>query len=349
MQELSPLVSHSGVAQFDPPARLRLVACVGAQWPAALVSRPVKSIDPARVLEKLSGSKRRPVWMGYISPVDLLIDQQPSQASELEQLLNAWLEHTAIFLQARELEPNDTRLIKLSHLDPGITGRPPATPAELPLPLQLYLQRRHDVLQRYADLEGQADLLGRQPEFTLPVARLSNSDWQALLLQAWETQALLPELQNKQEALQRTQTEALQQAEISGQEQGAKILALEAEAVQLRRARDEAADGREQQGRSVADLQQQLSSQAEALTEAREEADLTLLQLHQVQEELERYFLRSRAGDQLVAAQAEQNGRAFALLGRMLQLTTTSGPWRSEPQLAPPSSLSKRSRLRWAR
>ena len=146
-----------------------------------------------------------------------------------------------------------------------------------------------------------------------------------------------------------TQTEALQQAEISGQEQGAKILALEAEAVQLRRARDEAADGREQQGRSVADLQQQLSSQAEALTEAREEADLTLLQLHQVQEELERYFLRSRAGDQLVAAQAEQNGRAFALLGRMLQLTTTSGPWRSEPQLAPPSSLSKRSRLRWAR
>ena len=44
--------------------------------------------------------------------------------------------------------------------------------------------------------------------------------------------------------------------------------------------RDEAADGREQQGRSVADLQQQLSSQAEALTEAREEADLTLLQLH---------------------------------------------------------------------
>ena len=99
----------------------------------------------------------------------------------------------------------------------------------------------------------------------------------------------------------------------------------------------------------MADLQQQLSSQAEALTEAREEADLTLLQLHQVQEELERYFLRSRAGDQLVAAQAEQNGRAFALLGRMLQLTTTSGPWRSEPQLAPPSSLSKRSRLRWAR
>ncbi|MCX5969539.1 MAG: hypothetical protein NTV57_18285 [Cyanobacteria bacterium] len=202
----------------------------------------MKSIDPARVLEKLSGSKRRPVWMGYISPVDLLIDQQPSQASELEQLLNAWLEHTAIFLQARELEPNDTRLIKLSHLDPGITGRPPATPAELPLPLQLYLQRRHDVLQRYADLEGQADLLGRQPEFTLPVARLSNSDWQALLLQAWETQALLPELQNKQEALQR------------------KVVQLEPLQAELQAARDQ-------------------------LSEAREEADLTLLQLHQVQEE----------------------------------------------------------------
>ena len=128
-----------------------------------------------------------------------------------------------------------------------------------------------------------------------------------------------------------TQVEALQQAEASGQEQGARLLALEAEVIQLRSERDEAAHGREQ------------------LTEAREEAELTLLQLHQVQEELEHYFLRSRSSDQLVAAQAEQNGRAFSLLGRMLQLSTPSGPWLSEPQLAPPSSRSKRSRLRWGR
>jgi hypothetical protein len=411
MQDPSALVNHPATAQLDPPARLRLVACIGAQWPAELVSRPVKSLDPARVLQKLSGNKRRPIWMGYISPVDLLIQQQPSQASDLEQLLDIWLEHTVIFLQARELEPSDTRLFNLSHLDSDIADRPAAAPAKLPLPLQLYLQRRHDVLHRYADLEGQAELLGRQPQFALPVVNLRNSDWQALLLQAWEAQARLPELQSAQDAWQAkavqleplqaelhtvrdqlteareeaeltllqlhqvqeelehyflrcrtsdqqaaTQVEALQQAEISGQEQGARLLALEAEVIQLRSVRDEAAHGHEQQARNVDDLQQQLSSKAEVhsmaqgqLTEAREEAELTLLQLHQVQEELEHYFLRSRSSDQLVAAQAEQNGRAFSLLGRMLQLTTASGTRLPEPQLPPPSSHSKRSRLRWGR
>ena len=37
------------------------------------------------------------------------------------------------------------------------------------------------------------------------------------------------------------------------------------------------------------------------LAEAREEAELTLLQLHQVQEELEHYFLLARGQKQLLA------------------------------------------------
>ena len=145
------------------------------------------------------------------------------------------------------------------------------------------------------------------------------------------------------------QAEALQQAEVTSREQVAKLLALEASADQLRRERDEAFHGRDQQGKNVVDLQQQLSNKAEALTEAREEAERTQLQLQQVQEELEHYFLHSRSGDQLVAAQAEQNGRAFSLLGRMLQLTTASGAWLPEIQPPPLSSRSKRSRLRWGR
>ena len=81
----------------------------------------------------------------------------------------------------------------------------------------------------------------------------------------------------------------------------------------------------------------------------RDRAELTQLQLHQVQKELEQYFLHSRSSDQLVAAQAEQNGRAFSLLGRMLQLTSATGAWLPEFQLPPFSSRSKRSRLRWGR
>ena len=48
---------------------------------------------------------------------------------------------------------------------------------------------------------------------------------------------------------------------------------------------------------------QQLEARDSELQDAREEAELTLLQLHQVQEELEHYFLESRDLQQLDAVQ----------------------------------------------
>jgi hypothetical protein len=64
-------------------------------------------------------------------------------------------------------------------------------------------------------------------------------------------------------------------------------------------------------------LEQQLHNRDRDLQEARDDAELTLLQLHQVQEELERYFLQSRAGSQLVEAQADQLKRAKRLLSKL--------------------------------
>jgi Asp/Glu/hydantoin racemase len=64
-------------------------------------------------------------------------------------------------------------------------------------------------------------------------------------------------------------------------------------------------------------LEQQLHNRDRDLQQTREEAELTLLQLHQVQEELERYFLQSRAGSQLVEAQADQLNRAKRLLSKL--------------------------------
>ena len=64
-------------------------------------------------------------------------------------------------------------------------------------------------------------------------------------------------------------------------------------------------------------LEQQLHNRDRDLQQTRDEAELTLLQLHQVQEELERYFLQSRAGSQLVEAQADQLNRAKRLLSKL--------------------------------
>ena len=109
------------------------------------------------------------------------------------------------------------------------------------------------------------------------------------------------------EHLAASQAEALQQAEATGQEQAARLEALEAEVLQISRERDEAVLGRDQ-------LSEALENQ---LSEAREETELTLLQLHQVQEELEQYFLKARAGDQLAQAQMEQLQRAQSLMVRL--------------------------------
>ena len=109
------------------------------------------------------------------------------------------------------------------------------------------------------------------------------------------------------EQLATSQAEALQQAEATGQEQAARLEALEAEVLQISRERDEAVHGRDQ-------LSEARENQ---LSEAREEAELTLLQLHQVQEELEHYFLRSLASDQLVQTQFEQLQRAQRLMLRL--------------------------------
>ena len=53
--------------------------------------------------------------------------------------------------------------------------------------------------------------------------------------------------------------------------------------------------------------------------DASEEAELTLLQLHQVQEELEHYFLKSKSSDELAEAQSQQLSRSQSLLSRLIQ------------------------------
>ena len=156
------------------------------------------------------------------------------------------------------------------------------------------------------------------------------------------------------------QSETLQQIKETRDEQAARVQVVEGELAALKSEREVVEEEKVALQHSAAELKQQLAAQSETLQqiketrdeqaarvqvvegelaalkserddalgnvrEAREEAELTLLQLHQVQEELEHYFQISRSSDQLVEAQAKQNIRAVALIGRMLRLQALTG------------------------
>ena len=67
----------------------------------------------------------------------------------------------------------------------------------------------------------------------------------------------------------------------------------------------------------LAELEDCLASRDSELQVVSEAAERSLLQLHQVQEELEHYFLKARASDQLAQAQYEQLQRAQRLIVRL--------------------------------
>ena len=319
---------------------LRLVASVGAVWPQQVEALGAKQLKPEKLLNKLSSPKPWPCWLGYVNPIALLISSEPSDASALEQLLEIWLEHTAAFLKARQQAPERCQLINLSYLDAAALDRllddyiddessdetamtaaiasPEPDCATLPLALQLYLQRRPDVLNRYADLEGQAELLGREPEFTLSLPRPDPNAWASLLLDSWQNSLKTEQLEASQQQLKHAQEEAeltlLQLHQVQEE--------LEHQFLEHRKTSQE----RDTLQQQLSELQEQLShTQAETetlrqqannteeleasqqqLKHAQEEAELTLLQLHQVQEELEFQFLEQRKASQERDALQEQ-------------------------------------------
>jgi len=71
-------------------------------------------------------------------------------------------------------------------------------------------------------------------------------------------------------------------------------------------------------------LQQQLKDAQSETKDAREEAELTLLQLHQVQEELEHYFLLSREQNALLDGHTDQQKRVQKLLNIVISAQTHS-------------------------
>ena len=75
-------------------------------------------------------------------------------------------------------------------------------------------------------------------------------------------------------------------------------------------------DSQDQNG-TQNELQQQLKAAQAETKDAREEAELTLLQLHQVQEELEHYFLDSRSKDELLQQYNQQTNDMKTLISEI--------------------------------
>ena len=92
---------------------------------------------------------------------------------------------------------------------------------------------------------------------------------------------------------------------------------LEAVGRDLEELRRSKADQERAHEQAMAELEQGLASRDTQLRDAWEEAEITFQQLHQAQEELEHYFLKARASDQLAQAQLEQLRRAQSLMVRL--------------------------------
>ena len=126
-----------------------------------------------------------------------------------------------------------------------------------------------------------------------------------------EAELTLLQLQQVQEELERYFLTSLKQEDLAVQ--------LQTKDQILKTAEARAADITKQHLK----CSQELEIVNKRMKETQEEAELTLLQLNQVQEELEHYFLRSRAGDELTQAHTHEQARAMNLLGRMIRLQAT--------------------------
>lgn len=225
------------------------------------------------------------------------------------------------------------------------------------------VQEKQTVVARLADLNyqlaGQTEALRLAREAhvqQLSKAQALEGEKQQDRLTAERLQRELAQLRGELEHLvgvEEVKGAQLGQLRNNLEAQTARVTVLETDLLRITNERDEALQERDVVDQEktealtrMADLNQQLCEQTEALRlareaeaqqlaragalegekwQAREEVRRMLMQLHHLQEELENSFLQSQAGDQLIAAQQEQLRRAQSLMTRLL-VQNTGGP-----------------------
>ena len=367
-EEGTPEIAAGGSPEIAEGALVVLADALSA-WPASVLEhlqqeRPLTVLQEDAPLEETAPPGR--LLLGYRDPRSGLAEALAREAApDLAALLGAWQRSAERMLQLRQRPGPPVLLIALDRLDraaaaallerlaPG--GQPvglgdeaaPAPPGPaLPPVVAHYLAQRPEIDQLLADLEGCAELLGRDPqapptappERGLVLAERLLHDWlslraahhQELERLAREQELLKGELATTSGVLadvaglhQQTEAEAEvlrrelehQATELEGQEQRMQeerqALLTEQESLQAKQKSQEAEWARqlEESRQRLQDMGQRLAEEEARQRDGEEERELILLQLKQVQDELTHTFQELTQARSQGEARAEQQAR----------------------------------------
>jgi DNA repair exonuclease SbcCD ATPase subunit len=255
-----------------------------------------------------------------------LADQQKRQLVDArdQELHNLRAEHHAL---EQELQPKVTKLEQQIHTrDKQLQDTREA--ADLTL-LQLH-QIQEELEQLFlVDRQKQQLLDSRKQELHNLQGQLQNRD-RDLLGARDDAERTLLHLHQVQEELKQLDLADRQKQQL-----------LETHSEELQSLQGDLEALQQELQTKVLNLEKQLQNRDRDLLDARDDSELIRLQLHQVQEELERYFLQTRACNQLVEAQADQLHRSKRLLAKLAMSDfSPSGDVATIPvEVLPPTDL----------
>ena len=255
-----------------------------------------------------------------------LADQQKRQLVDArdQELQNLRAEHHAL---EQELQPKVTKLEQQIHTrDKQLQDTREA--ADLTL-LQLH-QIQEELEQLFlVDRRKQQLLDSRKQELHSLQGQLQNRD-RDLLGARDDAERTLLHLHQVQEELKQLDLADRQKQQL-----------LETRSEELQSLQGDLEALQQELQTKVLNLEKQLQNRDRDLLDARDDSELIRLQLHQVQEELERYFLQTRACNQLVEAQADQLHRSKRLLAKLAMSDfSPSGDVATIPvEVLPPTDL----------
>lgn len=308
-------------ADAAPATVVLCSATAGASWPQPLVDA-IEAMASALLAaaEVGRGEGQAVLWLGYTDPLESLarqLDAEPD--SDPLELLERWVTEAEGFLKLKRDHPDQCRLVNLATLDDAMAAELlaeqaiPAPAAPLPprttVPsldprLLVVLHHQQAAAGLYADLEACADLLGRQPNFSLPLPPLRSVGFAAQCLQSWQ--------------IDRTRARELeeqrQQRRLSDQEHHRALAALHQQndqamdrIAQLSDERDRALERltalEDELGHLQAAAEGELATLRAGISESQAAAELTEMQLHHVHDALER--LLAERDDQQRALETE--------------------------------------------